>query len=127
MRRLMTVAAGITILLTASACGSSVEKDATYESVADLREAVLETELDCPGDQVIDVPDSEAEEISCTADVQLGVYPDPDDLAMVAFGTQVFSGDHVLKGPNWTITGPDEVALGKARDVLGGELQINSR
>lgn len=117
------VAAGAFIL---TGCGPAIEKDATYESATALREAVLKADLPCPGEKVIDVEDSNSEEIACTSDIQIAVHPDPDDVATVAFGMQLFTDKHVLKGPNWTITGPDEVELGKVRDKLGGELLINS-
>lgn len=121
-RPILVALAGVGLV----ACGASVEKDATYGSVEDLRKAVLTTDLDCPGDKVITVENGGGE-IRCTSDVTLGVYENEDDRSTLMVGTALFSERHALEGPNWVITGPDEVALGKVRDKLGGELQINSK
>lgn len=55
------------------------------------------------------------------------MYHDTADLEVVGLGAALFSKQHTLQGPNWIITGDDEVALGEARDALGGKLHIASK
>ena len=127
MRKKITAVAALasaSILLTG--CGPKVEKDATYETVEDLREAVLEAGLDCPGDTVVEVEDGDGGEIRCTGETTIAVYHDEEDLEAVSLGNIMFTDRHALRGPNWIISGDDEVALGEARDVLGGDLSVNS-
>lgn len=115
--------AAITLLaLLTTACGG-VEKDASYESVEDLREAVLASEHDCPGE----TPDGDKDEgevlIVCGDGTVLRWFAEDGDLAIgkVALNVGLVDADAYLTGPNWIVRGQTD-ALDDLQQSLGGEL-----
>ncbi len=116
-----------TLLLTG--CGG-VMKDATYESVIDLRDAVISADVVCPGSSLRrddSDPGQEYEYLKCGDGLELNVITGEDvegALSTVGIGA-ILSGFNYLEGPNWVIFSADASTLDKLNQELGGEVTIN--
>lgn len=108
-------------------CGG-VEKDATYEGVADLREAVVDSDFSCPGESVRNEGDEE-EVLRCSGDLDLHVFTTEEAKqtgdVYSAIGHMMGGKSANLKGPNWMIQSDDAELLGEISDSLGGEVSVN--
>ncbi len=120
MKKKFLLVMASTFVLTG--CGG-VEKDATYESAANLREAVISSEVDCPGESV-EADDEMGEEfIKCSDGLALSVFSNDADLSM-AKGLYSMGTTSFLSGPNWLVQADDDSVLSELRDSLGGELTV---
>lgn len=107
-----------------SACG--VKKDASYESVQDLRNAVIDSDGNCPGETVDSEAGDTEELIRCSDDLTLRWFTNEDDMKMgkVLFSVGVMGDQSILSGPNWIIQG-DTDELAEIQESLGGELTVS--
>ena len=110
------------LVLALSGCGGP-QKDATYENATKLREAVLASGVDCPGDAVKHDDQYGEDFIKCTDSMSLAVYGKDSDMSM-SKALHDFSKDTYLAGTRWIIQG-DASTLGKLKDKLGGTLAIS--
>ncbi len=115
--------------LALTGCGG-IEKDATYESVSDLREAVLSAELLCPGSELLEDaldPGQEYEFIKCGDGLELNVITGEDVEAtrnVVTLGSGLI-GLSYLEGPNWMVFSEDAQSLTTLQETLGGQVTVN--
>ncbi|NUL43853.1 hypothetical protein F7P69_01375 [Cellulosimicrobium funkei] len=118
-----------TAALALTGCGG-VEKDATYESVSDLREAVVAAEVTCPGNSPREddsTPEQEYEYLKCGDGLELTVLTGEDKegaRSVIILGSMI-SGFNYLEGPNWVIFSQDASSLVTLNEALGGEVVIN--
>ena len=114
-----------------SGCFGGIQKDATYKTAADLRDAAVKSGYDCPQWSDKDT-DSSFDAGACLSDRrdQLRVYPSESarekDLEGAILGTQLNMATGrvelaLLVGPNWTISGPKD-SVAPLKDKLGGYL-----
>lgn len=113
------------LLLALTGCGG-VEKDASYESVTELREAVLASDAECPGQTGSGGGAEDGEELlRCDDDLTLRWFVGEDDLKMgkIAMSMGLGGDGSYLSGPNWIIQGPTDDLAG-IQESLGGELSV---
>ena len=110
------------LVLALAGCGG-VAKDATYEGAAKLREAVIASGVECPGDSVKHDDKYGEDYIKCSADLALQVF-DSESNQNTAKALNGFSKVSYLAGPKWIIQGDDAV-LAKLKDKLGGSLSVS--
>lgn len=124
MRKTVSAFVLLACAFSLSACG--VKKDASYESVNDLRAAVIDSGGYCPG-ETVDSTDGDPEElIRCSDDLALRWFTNEDDMKMgKALFSAGFMGElSILSGPNWIVQGEtDELAA--IQESLGGELTVS--
>lgn len=111
------------LVLALSACGG-VSKDATYENATKLRDAVIASDVECPGDAVKHDDEYGEDYIKCSEGLALQVFDTEKNqgLAKAVYG---FSKTTYLAGPKWIIQGDDEAVLAKLKDKLGGSLTVS--
>jgi hypothetical protein len=114
-------------LLVLAACGG-LEKDATYESVDNLRSAFEKAGWTCEDWQQLDQIDAAVESGVCGDYTVLSIWQDENDAMQGArslFETmEPFQGDQtqqVLVGPNWIIN-DRRIELSQLQNKLGGEV-----
>lgn len=104
----------------------AVEKDASYGSVMDLRDAAIEAGLPCPNWKQTDVVEGAAESGTCSGDSVLATFATDQDLQHALdnlrsmqqlFEKQNLPFNPVLVGPNWTVNASNSDQL---QTVLGG-------
>ena len=108
--------------LLLSGCGGPA-KDATYENASKLREAVIASGVECPGDAVKHDDKYGEDFVKCSSSLALAVY-DKDSDAGIANAVRDFSKDTYLSGPRWVIQATDDGTLAKLKEKLGGSLVI---
>lgn len=119
MKRLLWVPL---IVLGVAGCGGPA-KDATYESASKLRDAVIQSGADCPGDHSDPSKDKTEDFIKCSSTMGLHVFTTDD--AMISGKVMMgFTKTPSLQGPRWIIESPDASALGKLKDKLGGSVVV---
>lgn len=111
------------IVLGVAACGGPA-KDATYENASKLREAVIASGVDCPGDAVKHDDKYGEDYVKCSSGLSVAVYDKDSDAALVQ-GVDDFSKTSYLKGPRWLIHATDTATLAKLKDKLGGSLSVS--
>ena len=124
MRKTVSALVLLTCAVSLSACG--VKKDASYESVQDLRSAVLDSGGYCPG-ETVDAEDGDPEEmILCSDDLALRWFTNEEDMKMgkTLFSLGVMGDLSILSGPNWIVQGETD-ELAKIQESLGGELTVS--
>ncbi|MBT2537266.1 hypothetical protein [Arthrobacter sp. ISL-69] len=109
------------VVLLLAGCGPA--KDATYENVAKLREAVIASGVECPGDSSKRDDKYGEDYLKCNSKLAISVYDKDADLN-IAKSVHDFSKDTYLAGPRWIIQG-DEDTLSKLKDKLGGSLAVS--
>lgn len=111
------------MVLALAACGGPA-KDATYENASKLREAVVASGVECPGDAVKHDDENGEDYIKCSGGLALSVFDDEKNhgLAKAVYG---FSKTTFLAGPKWIIQAEDEAMLAKLKDKLGGSLTVS--
>ena len=120
MKKVLWMAPVVVALLVG--CGGPA-KDATYENATKLREAVIASGVECPGDAPNPSKDKTEDFIKCSA--QMGLHVFTTDDAMVSGKVMMgFSKSASLQGPRWIIESPDTGMLGKLKDKLGGSVVI---
>lgn len=109
-------------MLALAGCGGPA-KDATYENASKLREAVVASGVDCPGDAVKHDDKYGEDFIKCSEGLALQVFDTEQNqgLAKAVYG---FSKTTYLAGPKWIIQGNSD-ALAKLKDKLGGSLTVS--
>lgn len=120
MKRLLWVPL---IMLGVAGCGGPA-KDATYENATKLREAVVASGVDCPGDAVKHDDKYGEDYIKCSSSLSVAVYDKDSDAGLVQ-GVDDLSKVTYLKGQRWIIQGTDASTLGKLKDKLGGSLSVS--
>lgn len=110
------------IVLGVAACGGPV-KDATYENATKLRDAVVASGVDCPGDAVKHDDKYGEDYVKCSSEMSVAVYDNDSDAALVE-GLDDFSKTSYLKGQRWLIHATDTAVLGKLKDKLGGSVVV---
>lgn len=110
------------LVLALSACGGPA-KDATYENASKLREAVIASGVDCPGDAVKHDDKYGEDYVRCAAGLSLAVYAKDGDAA-ISKTVHEIQKDSYLMGTRWIIQG-DAGTLGKLKDKLGGSLSLS--
>jgi hypothetical protein len=110
------------VALALAACGGPA-KDATYESASKLRDAVIASDVECPGDASDPSEDGGEDFLKCSSDLGLHVFKTDDDMIMgkVWMG---FSKTPSLQGPRWIIESQDESMLAKVKETLGGSVVV---
>lgn len=124
MRKTVSTIVLLACAVSLSACG--VKKDASYESVQDLRAAVIDSGGNCPGETVeAEAGDSE-ELIRCSDAMALRWFTNEKDMKMgKALFSAGFMGDlSILSGPNWIVQGETD-ELAEIQESLGGELTVS--
>ncbi|MCO4257345.1 hypothetical protein [Pseudarthrobacter cellobiosi] len=110
------------LVLALAGCGGPA-KDATYESASKLREAVVASGVECPGD-ASDKSDSGDEDfLKCSSDLGLHVFK-TDDAMITGKVMTGFTKTPSLQGPRWLIQSEDESMLAKIKDKLGGSVVV---
>lgn len=110
------------IVLVLAGCGGPV-KDATYENASKLREAVIASGVDCPGDAVKHDDKYGEDFVKCSSSLGLAVY-DKDTDASMSKTLHDVTKDTYLAGTRWIIQGDDAGVLGKLKDKLGGSVTV---
>lgn len=119
MKRLLWVPL---LVLGVAACGGPA-KDATYENASKLREAVVASGAECPGDHSDPSKDGTEDFIKCSSDMGLHVFKTDD--AMISGKVMMSFDKHPsLQGPRWIIESTDAAGLGKLKDKLGGSVVV---
>lgn len=111
------------LVLALAGCGG-VQKDATYENATKLRDAVIASEVSCPGDAVKHDDKNGEDFIKCSESLALSVF-DTDQNLGLAKAVYGFSKTSYLAGPKWIIQADDEDVLAKLKDKLGGSLTVS--
>jgi hypothetical protein len=111
-------------MVLALAGRGGVAKDATYEGASKLREAVIASGVECPGDAVKHDDKNGEDCIKCSGSLALSVF-DTDQNHGLAKAVYGFSKSTYLAGPKWIIQGDDEGVLAKLKDKLGGSLTVS--
>jgi hypothetical protein len=109
------------IVLAVAGCGGPA-KDATYENATKLREAVIASGVECPGDAVKHDDKYGEDFLKCTEKLALAVY-DKDENMNLSKALHGFQKDTYLAGPRWIIRS-DTSTLGKLKEKLGGSLVV---
>lgn len=109
-------------MLVLAGCGG-VQKDAVYENASKLREAVVASDVACPGDAVKHDDENGEDFIKCSDKLALSVFDDEKNLGL-AKAVYGFSKTTYLAGPKWLIQG-DAETLGKLKEKLGGSLTVS--
>ncbi|RKO27658.1 hypothetical protein D7Z96_01680 [Pseudarthrobacter phenanthrenivorans] len=110
------------VALVLAGCGG-VQKDASYDDASKLREAVVASGFECPGD-ASDLSDSGDEDfLKCSEDMGLHVFK-TDDAMIVGKVMTGFTKTPSLQGPRWMIQSEDESMLAKIKDKLGGSVVV---
>jgi hypothetical protein len=109
------------LVLAVAGCGGP-QKDATYESASKLREAVIASGVDCPGDASKHAQKSTEDFIKCSAGMGLHTYGTDSDMKM-GRAMDDFTKQPYLAGNLWVIEA-DAAALAKIKDKLGGSLVV---
>lgn len=110
------------IVLGVAGCGGPA-KDATYDSASKLREAVVASGVECPGDHADPSKDKTEDFIKCSTTMGLHVFTTDD--AMVSGKVMMdLSKSPSLQGPRWIVESPDTSMLGKLKDKLGGSVVV---
>lgn len=102
-----------------------MEKDASYESAEDLRDAVLASGGDCPG-ETVDGQEGDGELlIRCSDTLTLRLFANEEELKVgkLGFAIGFMDDDSILAGPNWIVQGPTG-ELDDIQETLGGELSV---
>lgn len=110
------------LVLVLAGCGG-VQKDATYENASKLRDAVIASEVECPGDAVKHDDENGEDFIKCSEDLALSVFDTAENLGM-AKAIYGFSETTFLSGDRWLIQG-DAATLAKLKEKLGGSLDVS--
>ena len=110
------------MVLALAACGGPA-KDATYENATKLREAVIASGVECPGDAVKHDDENGEDFIKCSDGLALSVF-DTDKNQGLAKAIYGFSKTTYLAGPKWIIQGDDDAVLAKLKGKLGGSLTV---
>ena len=109
------------IVLVMAGCGGP-QKDATYENATKLREAVIASGVDCPGDAVKHDDKYGEDYVKCASSLALAVYDDEKQAGLAKTVHDVSKATY-LAGPRWVIQG-DAGTLGKLKEKLGGSLAV---
>lgn len=110
------------LVLVLAGCGG-VQKDAEYDDASKLREAVIASDVECPGDAVKHDDEYGEDYIQCSSDLALQVFDTEDNQGM-AKAVYDFSETTYLAGPRWIIQG-EEALLAKLKNKLGGSLTVS--
>lgn len=110
------------LVLALAGCGGPA-KDATYENASKLREAVISSGVECPGDASKHDDTYGEDFLKCSPKLALSVY-DKDENQILSNAVHSMSKDTYLSGTRWTIQG-DAETLGKLKDKLGGKLTVS--
>lgn len=110
------------IVLVMAGCGGP-QKDATYENATKLRDAVIASGVDCPGDAVKHDDKFGEDYVKCSSSLALAVYGN-DQQTDMSKTIHDMSKDTYLVGSRWIIQG-DAGTLGKLKDKLGGSLAVS--
>lgn len=110
------------VVLLLAGCGGGPVKDATYENATKLREAVIASGVECPGDTVKRDDKYGEDYVKCSQALALAVYAKDGD-ASISRAVHDFSKDTYLAGQRWIIQG-DASTLGALKEKLGGSLVI---
>lgn len=110
------------LVLVLAGCGG-VQKDAVYENASKLRDAVVASEVSCPGDAVKHDDKNGEDFIKCSDKLALSVF-DTEQNHNLAKAVHGFSKATYLAGPRWIIQG-DADTLGKLKEKLGGSLTVS--
>lgn len=98
---------------------TAIEKDATYRSVEDLRDAAKAAGYYCLNWQQTDVVKLASESGTCSDSDVFSVYATQVERDEQILNYKAF-GSTVLAGPNWIINSSDVTALEFAQDTMGG-------
>lgn len=124
MRKTVSTLVLLACAVSLSACG--VKKDASYESVQDLRSAVIDSDGDCPGETADGEGEGGEVLIRCSDDLTLRWFPNEDELkwGKVAVSLGALGDQSMLAGPNWIIQSETD-ELADIQESLGGELTVS--
>ncbi|MFK4295007.1 hypothetical protein ABH924_000139 [Arthrobacter sp. GAS37] len=103
-------------------CGGP-QKDATYENATKLREAVIASGVDCPGDAPDPSKDGTEDFIKCSSDMGLHVFTTDSEMSL-GKTLMSFTKTTSLQGPRWIVEAHDASVLAKIKDKLGGSLVV---
>ena len=110
------------LVLALAACGGPA-KDATYENASKLREAVVSSGVECPGDHADPSKDGTEDFVKCSANMGLHVFT-TDDAMITGKVMMGFTKTPSLQGPRWIVESSDTSTLGKLKDKLGGSVVV---
>lgn len=110
------------LVLVLAGCGG-VQKDATYESASKLRDAVIASGVECPGDASDKSGSGDEDFLKCSGELGLHVFRTDDAMVTGKIMTG-FTKTPSLQGPRWLIQSEDAAALAKLRDKLGGSVVV---
>jgi len=117
-------AVGLTVLaVTLAGCGSFFEREASYDSMSELRQAVHDAGVPCAADTASD-PDPDGEmTLRCDNDLVLNWFSSEKEQAKGVIDFVLgLEGDHViLTGQNWIVQG-DIKELTDLQKTVGGQL-----
>lgn len=117
--------ASAALLVTLTACGGGVKKDATYEDAGALRDAVIKSGQKCPGETVeITSSERDASKVKCDKGLQLEVINDDQLMGLMPITISTSKSEYsYLLGQNWVIQG-ETSTLDELKAKLGGELTV---
>ena len=124
MKKIAPALLAVGLSLAVTGCGG-IEKDATYESVSELREAILSADVECAGQRATGSFEGEDEEqiINCGDDLVLRVFENEDAKDTGTLWMLLSKTAHV-EGPNWIVQTPNTEELTQVQERLGGEVII---
>jgi hypothetical protein len=122
MKRLVWAAPLIVMGVALVGCGGPT-KDATYENATKLREAVIASGVDCPGDASKPSDDGTEDFIKCSTNMGLHTFKEDKDMVAGKVLTE-FSKTPSLQGTRWLIEDSDATVLGKLKEKLGGSVVV---
>lgn len=107
MRRIVPLSASLASLLALCACGDQTLTERRFESVTDLRAAVVDVGVACDSER-ISQGEGYAESLRCGQNVWLTVFRDEGqkDLRTDEYDEQ---GSTYIEGANWVVVAPEEI------------------
>lgn len=114
---------------TATTAGPTIEKDATYGTVEDFRDAVIAAGYECPEYSERDSSTFAAESADCEGDTVLLIYSSATarDNNLETLKALSPPDNALLVGPNWIFNTGQESIIDEIRPELGGVVEHGQR
>lgn len=105
-------------------CSAGVQKDASYDNALKLRDAVIASKVECPGDAVKHDDKYGEDYVKCSENLALSVYDNDKQLNLATTTEDILKSVSYISGSRWMIKSTDESVLTKLHDALGGTLHV---
>ncbi|TDK23929.1 hypothetical protein E2F48_14125 [Arthrobacter crusticola] len=122
MNKVLGAASLAALTLALSACQNFFDSSTAFASIQDLRHAVRDADVGCPGIHAIDTAGVGEKVLQCEDDLTLRWYTEDSELAKAVVGMTLNpTGQSFLTGKNWLVQGASE-ELDVLQGSLGGEI-----